>query len=271
MNKITPANRWRGFTLIELLVVIAIITILAAMLLPVLCGAKSRAQRAQCLGNLRQLQTCWLMYCNEHNDSLPGNPKLPATNSGPAWVFGDVEDPSDATNTDLIKAGQIYSYSGSIGIYSCPTSSRLPDNRLSPPITYRVRTYSMNCYMNGQDVGSSHAGLPSGLYTVNTKLTDVRKPGPSSAMVFLDEAPFSIDDGDFGFSPSGLPGYGPVNEWFNIPALVHGGSNFTFADGHVEFHRWIDPTTYGINEINYVDSSTDQADLRWVQNAIATY
>src|SRR5579864_7000203 len=105
-------NRTNGFTLIELLVVIAIIAILAAMLLPVLEASKARAQRTQCLGNLRQLQTSWLIYANEDNDRLPDNPKLPTTNSGPAWVYGDVSTPSEAADLNLIKAGQIYSYSG---------------------------------------------------------------------------------------------------------------------------------------------------------------
>lgn len=241
-----PGRGSGGFTLIELLVVIAVIAILAALLLPALRAAKEQAQGIQCLGQLKQFSYAWNLYADDHADRVPPNhgragPAQLETNN--TWVQGWLENGffvnwPDNTNTMYLTESLVAPYlARAIAIWHCPgDKSTAPYGGLQGQPAFslpRVRSYSMNSFMNAEEQEWPIR------WKVILQRSDMISPGPAMTFVFVDEREDTIQDGAF-----------LVDMWNEPPSLPssprsshHGAGTLSFADGHAELKKWIDPIT----------------------------
>jgi len=234
-----------GFTLVELLVVIAIIAILAALLLPALSKSKQKAWQTVCSNNVRQLQLGWLIYAGENNDFLAPNAvglDHGRTIENPGWVAGDMwfdsdgYDVAESVDTELL-VGEEYAAFGSLGGYvKNPAVYHCPGDRstvtVAGTVVPRVRSLSMNAYMG------AHQPVSAGQFLRFWKLDQIIVPGPSDAFIFIDEREDSINDGLFAIDAEAH--YTIID----YPSSYHnGGACISFADGHADYHKWVEPTT----------------------------
>jgi|KBSSwiStaDraftv2_1062776.scaffolds.fasta_scaffold436180_2 prepilin-type N-terminal cleavage/methylation domain-containing protein/prepilin-type processing-associated H-X9-DG protein len=251
------APRKVGFTLIELLVVIAIIAILAAMLLPALSKAKTKAQGIMCLNNTKQLTLAWLTYAHDNTDHCVYD-KPGGNGDFQNWVANVMTwglDPAN-TNTSYITEAKLGSYtSRSLGIYKCPADS-IP-SQAGP----RTRSLSMNAFVGN----TGNSGSINSQYQQYLKLTEFAHP--TDIYVFLDEHPDSINDGWFVFCSAADPA--ERTQWSDLPASYHNGAGgFSFADGHSQIKKWQSASTKRPVKQNTTDFpvavGTDTRDITWV-------
>jgi prepilin-type N-terminal cleavage/methylation domain-containing protein/prepilin-type processing-associated H-X9-DG protein len=245
-----------GFTLIELLVVIAIIAILAAMLLPALAKAKSKAQQTACFNNLKQWGLADSMYVDDNNQVFPW-PRYQvsqiAIQGNPRWTdvvtFYDLGMGNDVWFNALpsyVAGKPLYSWSinpngfaNIPSIFTCPTAAAkgIKPADVGPNSGFMDATDRplFNYATNSKSLANEAA---------NAILKTAMIVHPSAFVLFSDvrnrsdDFPYNVI-GDANQTDLATPHCYTTR----FSARHNSGGDITFSDGHVAYFKY----TYVVN------------------------
>ncbi len=147
-------------------------------------------------------------------------------------------NPSNTNLSEIANAALGPYVNRDAALYHCPADRALSSAQLAENWPNRARSYSMNAAVgNAGSISSGGYNTNNPGYVQFFKSTSI--PRPANIFVFIEENADTIYDGYF------------VNridyaykEWQRLPASYHNAAAaLSFADGHAEFHQWLNHTT----------------------------
>ena len=117
----------------------------------------------------------------------------------------------------------------------------------------------MNAWLNAAPSAVNETAMPTTQYRLYKKDSSLSPPGAANLWLFVDENPFSVNDGFFLDIPTDTG-------WVDCPASYHNGAcGINFCDGHAQIRKWTDPTVLTWTYQNNITArgSNKTADFEW--------
>ena len=203
--------------------VVAIIAVLAALLLPALARAKSRAKRIQCVSNLRQMGIAAQTYSGDNSDFYPFAYYFDNANSTIyCWDFTTDE------NSGLTVPGVLWEGRTNPQIQQCPSFNGSADWSANPYTGYNYNTSYIGHGQGESQNDPTGQGAP-----VPAKSSAVSHPVRTA---MFGDGQYSSGADKFMRAPFPNPGDANFSGRFGgTQGFRHDNrSNVTFCDSHVE-------------------------------------
>ena len=273
-------KRQTGLTRIDAAVLLACIALVLTQAGAINAGGRERSKREVCLANLRMLTAAWQMYADDNSDKIVngdveeygqyGDPPCTIATQGyapggihyrerpwvmrdwalpPCWSVGTAFGPAEKKGQ--IKKGALYTYVEDTDVYKCPRAN-----------ADETRSFSVVDQMNVQVILQAVLGTSVPLIKARQ---DIKKA--SERMIFVD------DSGCEGITMGGWTvSFQTPPQWWDAPSARHGdGTTFSFADGHTEYHKWLESSTIDCAKNAQagclITPATQTRDIRWAQIA----
>jgi prepilin-type processing-associated H-X9-DG protein len=143
-----------------------------------------------------------------------------------------------------------------LGIYKCPADRSTFNNQP------KVRSYALNAFMNWEKPDAGGEFFMSSTHVNFHKTAEVAAAKPADLLLFVDTAPIWLCHSAFGIAMSAM--------YYQFPSIEHGDSGpLSFADGHVDTHRWRDAYTFQMARtpfVTHLNWASATPDLQWLRD-----